>query len=266
MRDVLGIMVANILGSFIMGFLTENKAHLLWFEAPTMPVSFLPENNFIQYYQELLTGKEENCLPQDTQTKRERERESQELNVCFCFSLSLISFHSFSRPGLRVGFCGSLTTFASWGFQMVSILTSGRLGAVLLVLLLEISVSLVAFVLGEQLALRIHMMVVGIHDTHKDRRIKLWHQIKKNKIFASMTPAHQPRADDDGGISVIECEDGDEVWLVRDRPNTTSGSGNTPAEKYRVTGMYRYNALVASPYFFVVLMKANVHVCVLYLL
>lgn len=194
MRDVLGIMVANILGSFIMGFLTENKAHLLWFEAPTMPVSFLPENNFIQYYQELLTG-------------------------------------------LRVGFCGSLTTFASWGFQMVSILTSGRLGAVLLVLLLEISVSLVAFVLGEQLALRIHMMVVGIHDTHKDRRIKLWHQIKKNKIFASMTPAHQPRADDDGGISVIECEDGDEVWLVRDRPNTTSGSGNTPAEKYRVTDL-----------------------------
>ena len=90
MRDVLGIMVANILGSFIMGFLTENKAHLLWFEAPTMPVSFLPENNFIQYYQELLTGKEENCLPQDTQTKREREREkepgTQRLLLFFSFS------------------------------------------------------------------------------------------------------------------------------------------------------------------------------------
>ncbi len=51
-RSVVGILVANVLGSFLMGFLTENKAHKLWFEAPKMPVSFLPENHFIQVTRE----------------------------------------------------------------------------------------------------------------------------------------------------------------------------------------------------------------------
>mmetsp|Transcript_17482 Transcript_17482/g.35680 ORF Transcript_17482/g.35680 Transcript_17482/m.35680 type:complete len:618 (-) Transcript_17482:128-1981(-) len=252
MRSVMGILVANVLGSLLMGFFTENKSHKLWFEAPKMPVSFLPENHFIQHHEELLTG-------------------------------------------LRVGFCGSMTTFASWAFQMVSLLSRGFPGAMLLVLFIEMSAATVAFLLGEHLAIRVHMWVVGIasHAGHKAQRVSLWHQIRQNAIFSAINrqpnanppppPAQGKDRDDDdndedddgndppsraaappqgdpggagGPIAVIESGQGDELWILRSggdlgasktASKTASGSGSAAdgstlahfsagAEKYSVTG------------------------------
>ena len=227
-RNVLGIMIANMVGSFLMGFLTENKAHLVWFEQPKMPVSFLPENHFVQHHEELLVG-------------------------------------------LRVGFCGSLTTFASWAFQMVNMMSRGRVDALAIVLLLEISASLVSFTIGEHLAIRVHMFVKGVGHTtrHKEERTRLWHNIRKNAIFATITkPPTSPPADPDPdagsremktaktaktarhrhhhGISVLEGDAGDQVWVIRGRAGggrdgegMISGSGATGvmfAEKYDVDG------------------------------
>jgi fluoride ion exporter CrcB/FEX len=204
-RDVLAIMTANIVGSFAMGFLTENKAHILWFEAPTMPVSFLPENHFIQHYEELLTG-------------------------------------------LRVGFCGSMTTYSSWAFQLVSSLTRGDVGVVVAVLFLEISCSLVAFILGEQLAIRIHMLVVGICHHHKMERTALWHQLKKNAIFANMPRHNRQKKENDEidsqsydrhkALSVVEGYKGDQLWLLR-RSSARSkreNNLNNRTERYDVNG------------------------------
>mmetsp|Transcript_40076 Transcript_40076/g.85595 ORF Transcript_40076/g.85595 Transcript_40076/m.85595 type:complete len:527 (-) Transcript_40076:86-1666(-) len=203
-RSVLGILVANMVGSFFMGFLTENKAHLVWFEQPKMPVSFLPEDHLIQHHEDLLLG-------------------------------------------LRVGFCGSLTTFASWAFQMVSILTRGRVGAVAIVLLLEVSSSLLCFILGEHAAIRMHMWVVGVSHRDKRERVRLWHNIRKNAILSTIN--HRPRGpppalpEDGGGesgttpaIHVLEGGKGDEVWLVRRNPDPSVPAADVVSQKYEVQG------------------------------
>ena len=183
-RSVVGIMVANMLGSFLMGFLTENKAHLVWFERPNMPVSFLPEDSWVQHHGDLLTG-------------------------------------------LRVGYCGCLTTFASWAAQMVRMLAEGKVGALVVVLLLETSSSLVSFVLGEHLAIRVHMAVSGVSHKHKRERERLWHQRAQNAVLAAMgrepEQGNQPAA-----ISILRGNSGDEVWLVK------GGSG--APEKYEARG------------------------------
>ena len=197
-RDVLGILACNALGSFLMGFLTENKAHLVWFEQPKMPVSFLPQNHFVQHYEELLTG-------------------------------------------LRVGFCGSMTTFSSWAFQMVSTLTRGRVGATLAVLIIEVSTSLVSFILGEHLAIRIHMLVVGMGSQDKRERTTLWHHIKNNTIFSSLKP-HKEAV-----VSVVESHKGDELWLLRkhSQKRTISHHHNHNQQRGQGEGQHLSNTLTS---------------------
>ena len=166
-RDVIATLFANIVGSFLMGLLTENRAHLLWFEAPHMPLSFLPIDHPIQSYDALLTG-------------------------------------------LRVGFCGSLTTFASWAAQMVGLAAKGAVFSAAFGFFACGIVSLVSFVIGEQTAVGLHMLLNNIY--HKDARNRLWHGINMNGIGGAMSHKHTDAAG--GAISVVAGSPGDviAVW------------------------------------------------------
>jgi len=77
--------------------------------------------------------------------------------------LAPLQSHSALHLGLRTGFCGSLTTFASWMLQMVEMFVGGRpslLGsewvAALWGLFINIAVSMTALVIGQHAAIALH--------------------------------------------------------------------------------------------------------------
>ena len=110
--------LANMLGCFLMGLLTENTAHQLYYEAD-LPVSVLPGGHWLQDWKALWLG-------------------------------------------LRVGFCGSLTTWASWNTQMVTMFAAGH-GTLLRTQVVSVAfgyfigfmTAVCSYVLGEQVALAI---------------------------------------------------------------------------------------------------------------
>jgi len=171
-REFVGTMLCNMIGSFLMGFLTENRAHLLWFEAPHLPLSFLPKDHPFQKFDALLTG-------------------------------------------LRVGFCGCLTTYATWGTQMVVLVSRGAILSLVLGFFTQMSVVLTCFVLGEHTAIGLHMLV---DNKHRDRheRGKLWHKMYTNILLTDKKknrPAHRDP------IAIIHMDKGDKISIRRVQSN-----------------------------------------------
>lgn len=80
--------------------------------------------------------------------------------MAFLPPTSPLQQHTALHLGLRTGFCGSLTTFASWILQMVQMMVGGKVSslgtewvAALWGLFTNVAVSMIALVMGQHLAL-----------------------------------------------------------------------------------------------------------------
>ena len=98
-----------------------------------------------------------------------------------------LQFFSFLWLGLRVGFCGSLTTFSAWIIQIVVMLAAGKVAAAIFALLIGLGTPLAALLVGMSIAADMRQRNAPPEDI----------------LAFAPTPEHTPASDTDLFVQVL---------------------------------------------------------------